>query len=569
VSWWNTFLGPTAGSEGSEVVVDHTGSVIMAGTSYASWGNPVDPFLGTSANVMLVKLSSDGELLWNTFYSRDENYPTEPIAVTVDSEDNVYVLSVAGASCGSSCSTSNVILGKFDVHGNPLWSLLVTPDSGPRHSGLAIDATGNVYIAAYAYSDSWGTTVRPYSDGGDGFVAKIDVNGVVEWNTFLGSSAWDISTNIALDNAGNLIVVGASDGTWGDPVYPHSGNNDVYIASLDGAGNLVWNTFLGSSNYLGEGAAVTDVAIDVNGNILLCGTSVASWGTPKNPFTGSINAFVAKLNSDGVYQWNTFLGNHGTIGIAIAADAEQDLYVAGTSETSWGDPLIPFAEAGQRDAYTAKVSSDGDLIWNLFLGSRSYDYGTDIAVGAIDQLRVTGTSYENWGMPIQPFSGEWKNAFLAGITINQLKYSYLPVVSRQYAIYIPPGIYPTNRCAEKQLYVRGIHVGLLKECVPDVEVRANGFMQFNFTWTIDYVDGVDEITKYADTYNANMYVTDDLSTRYNHVAVGGAAAEDVVIEDSVPAYGWFLFIPGQEDAGTFAFHDDDQQLLIEGIGLAP
>ncbi len=44
-------------------------------------------------------------------------------------------------------------------------------------------------------------------------------------------------------------------------------------------------------------------------SIYIAGSSEASWGTPVHPFQGDRDAFVAKLNSNGVRQWNTFLGS--------------------------------------------------------------------------------------------------------------------------------------------------------------------------------------------------------------------------------------------------------------------
>ena len=67
---------------------------------------------------------------------------------------------------------------------------------------------------------------------------------------------------------------------------------------------LTWNTFLGGSgNDLGYG-----IAVDSSGNVYVAGTSNTSWGSPLQAFGGGVDAFAAKLDSSGARQWHTFLG---------------------------------------------------------------------------------------------------------------------------------------------------------------------------------------------------------------------------------------------------------------------
>jgi hypothetical protein len=154
-------------------------------------------------------------------------------------------------------------------------------------------------------------------------------------------------------------------------------------------------------------------------------------------------------------------------------------------------------------------------------------------------------------------------------TVEEFARMMLPLIAKPYPIYIAPGNYPANRCASKQLFIRGTHVGLLTECVTSVDVRLDGYMQFNYTWMLDLEEGIPPVTKYSDEYNRNMYITDNLGLRYDHVGVGGAAAQPELMEDNIPLYGWFLFVPAQSGAHTFVFHDDDQGFVFDGIQLGP
>jgi hypothetical protein len=147
-------------------------------------------------------------------------------------------------------------------------------------------------------------------------------------------------------------------------------------------------------------------------------------------------------------------------------------------------------------------------------------------------------------------------------------FTHLPLIVELYTFFLQPGNYPVNRCATSSLYIQGSYKGELTECVPSVEIRSNGFMQFNFTWTAKLVEN-SLIIKYDDTYNSNMYITDNLLNRYDHIEVGGAAAQTVDMSDGIPVEGWFLFPPAKQGGTSFVFHDDDQGAAIDGIVLMP
>jgi hypothetical protein len=124
--------------------------------------------------------------------------------------------------------------------------------------------------------------------------------------------------------------------------------------------------------------------VDGNGNVYMAGHSTVTWGTPVQPFAGGTNdAFVAKLNSSGVLQWNTFLGGSGQDeGFGIAVDTSGNIYVVGMSNATWGTPINPLP--GGWDAFVAKLgisksktdfNGDGqdDILWRYY-GAGGYNY---------------------------------------------------------------------------------------------------------------------------------------------------------------------------------------------------
>ena len=154
---------------------------------------------------------------------------------------------------------------------------------------------------------------------------------------------------------GLVYVTGYSYKTWGSPVAPFPGNSDnVYVARLGSGGALHWNTFMGGGDWEDDWGNAISVA--PNGKIYVVGQSDDSWGSPINPHQDDWDAFAAELNSNGVRQWNTFIGGDDTdYGFAVAA-TNNNLYVVGDSFVAyedWGSPIRP--GSGQWDAFVVSL----------------------------------------------------------------------------------------------------------------------------------------------------------------------------------------------------------------------
>jgi hypothetical protein len=281
-----------------------------------------------------------------------------------------------------------------------VWNTFLGGSSIDYGGYIAVDADGSVYVAGHGYA-SWGTPVRAFTGGNDAFVAKLNPSGTLVWNTFLGGSNGDEADGIAVDANRNVYVTGYSDATWEVPVRAFAGSRDAFAAKLYSTGSLAWNSFLGES---GDNRGM-GIAVDGSGNVWVSGRSGATWGSPEREYTGGFDAFAAKLNSSGVLVWNTFLGGSGDDngrGIAVGADGK--VYVAGDSNSAWGDPVRAFTGTGL-DVFVAKLASSGGLDWNTFLGGNGTDIGNGIAVDGSGNAYVTGYSPATWGSPLRAFTG--------------------------------------------------------------------------------------------------------------------------------------------------------------------
>ena len=250
-------------------------------------------------------------------------------------------------------------------------------------------------------------SINPYPAGKwqAPFAAKLDSSGALQWNTFWGAGGLDVGSSIAVDGSGNVYVAGECYDTWGSsPVNGYAGGSEACVAKLDTSGHRQWNTFLGSADSDSANGIVVK-----SGNVYVVGISSATWGTPVAPFSGGsgYDAFAARLNAgDGVRQWNTFMGGPDPEeGNGITADIAGNVYVVGATKDTWS--AVNNAPAGVfTDAFLVKLKSDGSRDWTVFAGATyGNDYGNGVAVDGGGHIYVIGMSNAAWDYPIAPYTG--------------------------------------------------------------------------------------------------------------------------------------------------------------------
>lgn len=420
---WNTFMGTTSADYGNAIALDVFGNVYVAGKSSLSWGKPVNSHAGNyEFDAFVAKLGINGELIWNTFMGSTDEDSGEAIAVDV--WGNVYVAGNSFATWGTPVrgysGDIDAFAAKLNVKGARLWHTFMGSTNFDLGKAIAVDFWGTRVHVAGTSGGTWGLPVRPYAGGSDAFTAGlVSGTGVLAGHTFLGSSSIDYGNAIALDGSLNVYVAGTSDQGWGTPVVnPHTGRRDAFVVKLNDVGVFQWNTFLGGAAVTG-GDYGTDygnaIALDSSGNIYVAGSSSSTWGTPVNAHAGgNPDAFAAKLDVNGNLLWNTFMGGKDEIddGNAIKVDGGGNVYVAGNSHNTWGKPVNAHA-GGNPDAFAAKLDASGKRLLHTFMGSASEDYGNAIAVDTTKNVHVVGTSMASWGTPINDHAGIYFDAFAA------------------------------------------------------------------------------------------------------------------------------------------------------------
>ncbi len=199
------------------------------------------------------------------------------------------------------------------------------------------------------------------------------------WISQFGSPSVDRGEGIALDGQGNAYVVGTVGGEL--PVQSSQGSRDAFLRVYGRDGAVLTTLQFGTP----ESDIATSVALDVDGNVYLAGTTAGALGDQGH--FGGEDGFIRKLSSDLTETWTVQFGSGEDEKVGgIAVDGEGNVYAAGGTEGA----LPAASSAGGTDAFVAKLNPDGQQVWLAQFGSGADDEAAGVAVDSEGNVYVAG-----------------------------------------------------------------------------------------------------------------------------------------------------------------------------------
>lgn len=254
--------------------------------------------------------------------------------------------------------------------------------------GIATTSDGSIVMT--------GSTPQEKGIVNDAWVIKLDVDGKMMWNKFIGDEGENRPHDLAVDKQGAVIVGGNTNPT------KVKENMQAWVFKLGDDGKKIWNRSLGSTQ-------VNTVATATDNSIVAGGFKYDSAGVMKlllyklkhdgkklwsREYTvqGVINdlsidkgnniiiasdTWIFKLDPDGYIIWEAFL-NGGKKATTACADAMGNAYLAGSTGN---------------DIWVAKYTTTGEKAWEKTI---DHNGGTDaanaISVSMNQQILVGGKS---------------------------------------------------------------------------------------------------------------------------------------------------------------------------------
>jgi hypothetical protein len=139
-----------------------------------------------------------------------------------------------------------------------------------------------------------------------------------------------------------------------------------------------------------EGASAADVRVDVKGNIYLAGHAKRR---PPGGGKRQLDAFVAKFTSKGFLVYATFIGGTGNdYASDVAIDRLGNAYISGDTESNDFPVLNAFqpAKVNNQDAFVAKIDPQGSVVYSTYVGGSSLENAMDIAADRYGNAYVVG-----------------------------------------------------------------------------------------------------------------------------------------------------------------------------------
>ncbi|MDP8242138.1 MAG: SBBP repeat-containing protein [Candidatus Celaenobacter antarcticus] len=263
---------------------------------------------------------------------------------------------------------------------------------------ITVDGNGNLYVTGQfkrtAYFGSYSITSNGMEDI---FVAKLDKNGIWKWAVGAGGNGFDTGTGVVIDNSGDLYITGGCSETasFGPYSYTSEGGTDIYVAKLDNDGNWLWVTGMGSSEFEYAYSIVQDGV----GGQYITGyfNEIVTFGSHSLTSSGVGDIFVAKIDQDGVWQWATQAGGTGNdVSNSINIDTSGNSYITGYFWDTAYFGTTTLISSGSTETYVAKLDTNGGWEWASQAGGVSCDNGNAICIDANGNSYITGKYMETF-----------------------------------------------------------------------------------------------------------------------------------------------------------------------------
>jgi len=272
---WTRQLGTVEGDWANSLTIDTGNNVCITGYTDGSLEGNAN---SGGQDVFLVKYNSAGVKQWTRQLGTSNSDAGRGVAV--DTSGNIYITGYTngGLDGNTNIGGEDIFLVKYNSAGTKQWTRQLGTTSSDAANGLALDASGNIYITGSTYGGLDGNTNMGMDDI---FLVKYNSAGTKQWTRQLGTSNSDAGRAVAADTGGNIYITGSTAGS----LEGNTGTGPVFLIKYNSSGTRQWTRQFGSGSY----ATANGLATDTSGYIYIAGQQTTE-------------ILLVKYNSAGVKQ---------------------------------------------------------------------------------------------------------------------------------------------------------------------------------------------------------------------------------------------------------------------------
>ncbi|MFK7807287.1 MAG: hypothetical protein AB8F74_05725, partial [Saprospiraceae bacterium] len=440
------------------------------------------------------------ELVWHQFFLDNNLFSASAAALDYTTDGELIILGTwqSEETTGGEY-VNDVVLIKSNLSGQLIWTSLLTSEGDDRPVEVVTSPDGGYWLLKNVEANS--SSADPTM-----WLVKTDVNGLLEWETNLGTN--DTGYDMVATSDGGLAITGTN------------ADEDLFVLKTDEMGFPLWRKDYNAPDRKMTGKGLVE---DLQGNLITAGQVTFD-------ANGEIDPFIAKLSSSGIALWERNYGKQdrpdGFNAIALTPGGN---YLMGGYLEFENSPGFSFG-------LFAKTDTFGIIKGGLVHGNVFQDLNAD-CLPDTDEINLA-----NWNVQV---SNDSLNYF--GNTDADGNYS-IPVTAKAGDVtdYIVSIVPPSDYWAA---------------CANDIPIA----LEYLDTTNIDFsmVALIDCPFMEAQISNSNFRPCENANIYVQYCNTGTVTAEDAFIEitlDDYLSYNGATITPSVIDGQTYTFPTGDMAI---------
>ncbi|MFY9242274.1 MAG: hypothetical protein WAO74_04530 [Polaribacter sp.] len=248
ISWQKTF-GYSGADSGTTVLQTKDNGFLITGvldvTASGGQGNSAkNSQKHAGGDIWAIKLNTIGDLEWSRYFGG--SFTDTPFGA-VETQDNAYIIAASSDSedfnISNNKGTYDFWILKISADGDLIWEKNFGGSEVDEPRGITTTNDGNFIIVGDTRSSDKDVTTN--NGGADLWMLKISTDGNLIWQKTFGGTNFDVARSISKTQDNGFIIAGNSRSL--DAGFTNQGQNDAWVLKVDANGNLVWQKFVGGS----------------------------------------------------------------------------------------------------------------------------------------------------------------------------------------------------------------------------------------------------------------------------------------------------------------------------------